>query len=241
MGGGAMTALDNSSTQDIDALLAEADSLMNDMDASLGGTESDAPGQDIGSAQGESNDLVATASAPADQAAVRTPSGEAVSNEEQPISDIVEGLSSFADEVDHGAVSKCLDANGSETAISGQPATPVNLPADGPTPAPQEWVNEAELGQDTGTAAENVPSIPEERSGPAPAVVAVARRAKAGGERDGLVGPVGKALHLPIDILILLDYPFARLGPNVKAGIGGAAVATLLVAIGTWIVASLHH
>lgn len=145
-----MTAL--GSSQDIDRLLAEADSLMNDMAASLGKSPAAAP---------------VAATAPPPPAPSESESDEASMNK------IVDGLAAAVETADHEAIIDRLNAE----RPAPPPTTTAEAPAEAPGPGshnvPQERLAEADLAEDTSTASSlpsisDVPSAEDTPAGPSP-------------------------------------------------------------------------
>lgn len=199
-----MSMLDNSSTQDIDALLAQADSLMNEMASKMG----DKPAEEV-----------------------ETPgAGDAV---DQELSGSTDGFSDANSAVDPEAVADGLTAEALDPPQS-VPLNPRNHgDGPGPTPAPSDWVEEASASPDH-MADQPVPLIEEASDDDSAAAILPS----AAVQKTRRV--VTAVFHAPIDLLVLIDRPFARLGPTVKTCIGYAAVATLVIAAGTWIAGSVY-
>lgn len=198
-----MSMFDNSSTQDIDALLAEADSLMDEMSTKL------------------------EAGTPDGNAAPETSSDPAA----QELAGMVEEMSASIASVDSDAVAEAL-ANPPE---AGDLDESESADASGPLTAPADWVDEAEVATDL-LSGQAVPTIEETADTPAVAAAQVLQAAAV----QSTHRLVRVTLRAPIGLMVLMDRPFARLGPNVKNCIGYAAVATLLIAAGTWAVGTVY-
>lgn len=207
-----MSMFDNSSTQDIDALLAEADSLMDEMSTKL------------------------EAGTPDGNAAPETSSDPAA----QELAGMVEEMSASIASVDSDAVAEALANPPRESAESDPPEAgdldeSASADASGPLTAPAEWLDEAEVATDL-LSGQAVPTIDE--TADTPVVAAAQVRQTAAVQKTHRLLRV--MLHAPIGLLVLMDRPFARLGPNVKNCIGYAAVATVLIAAGTWAVGTVY-
>lgn len=213
-----MTTLD---TQDIDALLAQADSLMDEMASNLGGSD--------GAAVSTTGETSGPTSADTD-AADCDPELQAIADD----------LTAFTATVDSESVVEPSGDEGGESTDEGSEAEPTakrsSDASSGASAAPAEWVDEAQMSGDA-MSIQGLPTIPDEQGATeepvAPATLAnTARRLP--------VRLLRGVIHSPIDALVLLDRPFARLGSQVKTCIGFVAIATLLMAAGTWVVGGMY-
>jgi len=213
-----MSTVSSGNVQDIDALLAEADSLMDGLATAMA---EDDPADDAARADEESGGDAGDASAPG-------------------IESQVDDLPDFAADTDADAVAPELGGGGdAEIAAEDEIDQLLGKPSRkgtiiGPKSAPEEWLAEADLASAGHDAVEQLPHIPDTISGEPEG----GEQTRAGAIRTRLVTTVGAVLALPVGVLVALDRPFAGLSLRIKACIGYAAIATLLVAAGTWVLGS---
>ena len=246
--------------EEIDALLSQADSLMDEVQAGLGSEESTSTSTTNQSPQGDPSPVKASF-------ADARPA-------EPGVEEMAKQLASSADQADTEAIAAVLEADdaakqaelkhtGDETndqapAISPPstapeavpPAAPeASLPAapDASLPAAPEAAPPAATTSSpawmTEISDDRVPSVPGLQDGKAqPAtreVSAIAIRSRY--VKSRLCEIACRVAHLPVDALVLADRPFARLAPRVKTMIGCGAIGTLLIALATWTYGSLRQ
>lgn len=217
------------SIEDIDALLSQADALLNDVQTDFGG-QTDSPVQ----------------------AGQSTSKASEPTSREEDIQHLAEEVSFSAKDVDAEAVAALLNSPDLTADADADPAekdeSAEDEPAEAeldtshkPQSAPQDWLNEAASADDL------IPSIPDENtrveaSGSRPvAAIGAARKLLAGTLGQYTVGKyIARLFRLPMEFLILLDRPFAKMDQKAKSFLGYAAIATLMVATGTWIYGDLR-
>ncbi len=225
---------------DVDALLNEADMLMGEVEANLnertpGSTPDPGAARDASTAPGES-----ASTRPAfdnlDEMAAEI-SATTVSVDPEAIAAL---LSRAEPPSDQQSPSTDSPAAPQAAPVTPPPAPPI--PARTATPpaasrAPTEWMQEA--GADQDGMDDELPQIPDDSSigevaKPAPAVIAhrAARRS---------ARLLQSALRTAIVVLVLMDKPFAKLNSRIKSMIGMAAIATLTVAVATWVLGGRMH
>ncbi len=208
-----MATAEMASTDEIDALLADADSLMNEVQSGLDETQ---PTQAEASA-------AQSVAEPAD-----APTAESTP---EPESDTTEASESTTAESDDAqAYAEPTEASESDA------ATPVEekpVASDGAQKAPSEWLQE--LDEDSASD-DRLPDISEDsvRAGGDGHVTDAPVKREPRQKRRGPLGMLLTALHLPIDALALFDLPFAGVSLEAKSYIGWAAIATLLMAGFVW-------
>ena len=244
-------ATEEAIASDVDSLLSQADCLLDDVQANVAGDQA--------------------AEAPAEALATPSPiSDNAASTAiDEAIHDMAAEITAPTDTADADATAALLNSNGPEeepakpespeppnppppaSSDSAEPEVKVEpqvsavpepvqspQPAQSPAePAPAEWMAENPNDQ--------VPDIPEAQdstsAGGQEANPAAPTRLPVR-QRSGTLRSVARGFaRLPLDILILLDRPFARLGPGTKSAIGVLAIGTLALAAATWIYGNLHH
>jgi hypothetical protein len=237
-----MTALNTGSAKDIDELLAQADALMNDMAADLGEQQPDSTASRSAAAAGPASvDAPAGTSQVAGQDPEKPPPGvaepEGVQTEAaEPDTAEVAEEDPDGGSFDTSAVKESAPSPGDDLGVPGGPGEAVAV--EGPQSAPPDWLAEAEIDSLIENSSELLPQIPE------------ALAAQGGSSPDrpcsrlviGVRGYLrllgGAVAHAPIDLLVLLDRPFARLSTGAKTFIGYAAIGTLIVGITTWLLGS---
>jgi len=234
-----MTTLDSTASQDIDALLAEADSLMNEMAVSLGASSTD--DSDASSAKGATEADAARTDADAAEAAAPDSSGASDVSADA-VRELMEGVTGFSEQVDPEAQ---LEAERSADELVDDEVEAVLSRLStggsvlGPRSAPEEWVAEAEAGKD-GQAGEQLPHIPETLTDSGDTTAGRIGRILGRVAESGPVSVAKIPLRVLVHVLVVLDRPFAGLGHGVKTVLGYVAIGTLLVAMGTWLVGSLQ-
>jgi hypothetical protein len=253
----------DTSALDVDALLSQADSLMDEVQASLGEGGMGAAAATQGTGEG---------SPPTPGA-----SAEAVTAENA-IHDMAEEITSSADKADADAIMAMLnpgeadDGNASSALQPDSTAAPATEPSNpsGSTeaPAPEAaTTNDSPPAPATGTPAQatskpaivagstateewmnampddQVPSIPDVNESDAQPASQAAEAIRVRSRQAGacLTGLLRHLVRLPIDIVILLDRPFAGLGSGTKSLIGYTAIGTLAIALASWIYGGLRQ
>lgn len=236
-----MAATEAASTEEIDVLLAQADSLMAEMADSLGEQQPEQPdsppADEPAAAQADAGNMgVAEAIAEEDQAAGEPsarqpePSGEAPADQAEP------SVETAPDPEASVSESPELETAGPTKTAQADPATQpdADSTAEGPQSPPPDLLAEADINNLAETVNEPLPQIREtltseeapacEKSAPQPASASrILPRAAAA------------VAHVPIDLLILLDRPFSRLNAGAKTFLGYAAIGTLIVGLATWL------
>lgn len=244
-----MTAIEAASTEEIDALLAQADSLMADMADSLGEQrpqQSDSPSADkpmaarAGAGQADVAEAVTEEPQTSGESSVEPPesSGEPSAKPPEPSGEASPDQAETRSERASAPEAPELEAAELAGGDGDKPAVqPEASDAEGPQSPPPDWLAEADINNLAENVKESLPHIPETlTSEEAPARERSASR-PAGAARI-LPRAAAAVAHVPIDLLILLDRPFSRLSAGTKACLGYAAIGTLIVGIATWLLSN---
>ncbi|MBI4579421.1 MAG: hypothetical protein HY718_06935 [Planctomycetes bacterium] len=163
--------------------------------------------------------------------------------------DMAEQIAAPTEDADADAIMAVLAPGDAGAAAPGKPDTPTDAPSEvRPGAAPSTEESSPGLSQTDSSSTTQAPS-PETAVAPESVTAATttieptqpveAPPAPSSATPLPSVGRLACCLwfvaHLPVDLLIVLDAPFARLNPTLKTLIGYAAIGTLIVASGTWI------
>ncbi len=211
------------SAADVENTLEQVDAQLADLEALLaaatGSEEVDAPACDVSGPQ------------PPQAYTSVSKDGQSPQAEVEPDAGVTKEETSVQEPFDNSP-----DARESVTAEAEQTAGVVPVAEQTPSEEQLQGQPIESAAMDDTPFAEQPPAIEEPILKDSPTVAAddpqVRRQKRLLSLPAALVGITGKLL---VHVLILLDLPFARLGRGIKNAVGYAAIATFLVAVGTWV------